>query len=62
MAEDRLLTSGELARLLGVSRRTISRWAADGSITPALTLVGGQHRWRLAEVEAQLRALRRRDE
>jgi hypothetical protein len=45
-----------------VSRRTISRWAADGSITPALTLVGGQHRWRLAEVEAQLRALRRRDE
>ncbi|MGH3587208.1 MAG: helix-turn-helix domain-containing protein [Pseudonocardia sp.] len=63
MAEDRqVLSSGELAKLLGVSRRTITRWASDGMITPAVTLVGGQHRWDPDDVKRQLRELRQRDE
>lgn len=61
---DRLLTSGELARALGISHRSITHYAKTGQLDPALTTPGGQYRWDLDDVKRQLRELnerRRRD-
>jgi excisionase family DNA binding protein len=53
----RLLTSGELAKELGVSLRTVQRWIADGVIEPELRTAGGHTRWNLDAVVARLQAL-----
>ena len=39
------LTPGQVARLLGVSPKTVNRWANDGRIPCAVTL-GGHRRFR----------------
>lgn len=57
MARRRLLTSGELADELGLSRRAISDYARQGKITPALRTPGGQYRWNLEQVKAEMDAL-----
>jgi excisionase family DNA binding protein len=57
-----LITTAELSKVLRVSPRTLARWAQDGTLQPAYTLPNGHHRWRLSDVEAQLRAQRQRDE
>lgn len=54
-----LLTSGELARELGLSLRTIQRYIADGSITPEFRTRGGHTRWDPEKVRQQLRELRK---
>jgi excisionase family DNA binding protein len=54
MEPARLLTSGELARRLGVSTSTVSDWARSGLITPELRTAGGHYRWVEADVRAQL--------
>lgn len=62
---DRLLTTGQLAKELGVSASAILKWSrADPPlITPEWsTPVGGHHRWRLSAVREQLRNARKRDE
>jgi excisionase family DNA binding protein len=56
----RLLTTGELARELGVSRGAVLKWANDGLITPAFTTPGGHLRWDLKDVRRQVRELRER--
>jgi DNA-binding transcriptional MerR regulator len=58
----RLLTSGELARELSISPRTVARYARDGLLKPAETTVGGHHRWDLEDVRKQMADLRDRDE
>jgi excisionase family DNA binding protein len=45
-----LLTSKEVATLLGVSTATLSRWRANGDGPPALS-VGGIYRYRPALIE-----------
>lgn len=55
-----LITSGDLARKLGLSRRTISQYAKRGWITPALETPGGQYRWRYEDVLAEMRELARK--
>lgn len=45
-----LLTPGQVARLLHVSPKTISRWAARGEIPCVITL-GGHRRFRVRDVE-----------
>jgi len=45
-----LLTSQEVAILLGVSTATLSRWRAQGNGPPALS-VGGVYRYRPALLE-----------
>ena len=56
------MSSGDVARRLGVSVGTISRWVRDGVLIPAFTTVGGRHRFRWSEVETQLREQRERDD
>ena len=48
------LTRSDVARLLGVSPNTVSRWAREGRLTCQLTL-GGHRRFDTHEIE-ELRA------
>jgi excisionase family DNA binding protein len=50
-AETGLLTGGQAARMLGVSPKTVNRWANDGRIPCAVTL-GGHRRFRLDVVRS----------
>jgi predicted site-specific integrase-resolvase len=52
-----LLTTADAAKALGVSPRTLQRWARDGLVHPELRLPHGQLRWNLAELRKQLSAL-----
>lgn len=54
---DELVGTGEAAQKLGVSRTTLARWAATGSITPAARTLGGHLRWNLDELRQQLASL-----
>ncbi len=53
---DRLLTTAEAAKAIGVSARSLSRWASERKLRPALRTPGGQARWDLAELKKQLQA------
>lgn len=50
-ADSAYLTPGQAARMLGVSPKTVNRWATDGRIPCALTL-GGHRRFRLDVIQA----------
>ncbi len=43
------MTPGQVARLFGVSPKTVTRWADAGRLTPVRTL-GGHRRYRASEV------------
>jgi predicted site-specific integrase-resolvase len=60
--EEPLLTTAQAARVLGISRRTLSRYALDGQLVPTLVLPSGHYRWEIADIRRQLRALRERTE
>ena len=51
MRPDTYITTGEAARLLGVSPKTVTRWASEGRILHQLTL-GGHRRYSLRAVLA----------
>lgn len=53
MENDKLLSPGEAARLLGVNPKTLSRWASDGKIRSTRTL-GGHRRFRESVILAIL--------
>ena len=55
-----LLTTGELAKELGVSRGAVVKWTREGKIHPELTTPGGHHRWDLDHARAELQALQDR--
>lgn len=50
VTENEYLTAGEVARLLHVSPKTISRWATDERI-PCLVTLGGHRRFHRDDVE-----------
>jgi DNA-binding transcriptional MerR regulator len=57
---ERLVGTGEAAKALGLSRRTLSRYAAEGRLTPAATSPPGRrvhYWWDLDDLRRQLRAL-----
>ena len=56
-----LVSSAEIAREFGVSRRTISRYVKDGHLVPTVVLPSGIYRWDIDDVRRQLRQLRQRD-
>jgi excisionase family DNA binding protein len=49
-----LLTTGQLARALNVSRTAILNWAEAGQIRPEVRTPGGHYRWVLDDVKRQL--------
>ena len=49
MANDELLTPGEVAVMFRVNPKTVTRWARAGKISAVRTL-GGHRRFRAAEV------------
>ncbi|HEY0638723.1 MAG TPA: helix-turn-helix domain-containing protein [Pseudonocardiaceae bacterium] len=55
MSDEPLISSGEVARRLGVNTRTVSRWVAEGVLRPAFTTPGGRYRFLWPEVAQQLR-------
>lgn len=54
-----LLPTGVAAKAVGVGRATLHRWWQDGKVKPTVVTAGGHARWRLSELEQQLRELRR---
>ncbi|HEX5121059.1 MAG TPA: helix-turn-helix domain-containing protein [Pseudonocardiaceae bacterium] len=52
---ERLVTTAEAARALGINRGTLARWARDGAVVPAVTTPGGQYRWDMDDLRRQLR-------
>ena len=56
-----LVPTSEAARRLGLSARSLSRWAQDGRVEPDLVTPGGHMRWDVERLRAQIVALRRRD-
>lgn len=50
-ADAAYLTPGQAARMLGVSPKTVNRWATDGRIPCAMTL-GGHRRFRVDVIRA----------
>ena len=63
LVSNRLLTTTEAAKALGVSARSLSRWAKEGRISPAMNTAGGDQRsgrylWDLNDLRAQLLNLR----
>lgn len=50
----RLVPTGEVARLLGVSTRTVQAWVADGLLEPDLRTPGGHMRWDLDRLRREL--------
>jgi predicted site-specific integrase-resolvase len=56
-----LLSSGEVARRIGVAPATISAWVRQGRLVPTVTTMGGRYRWRWSDVERQMREQRRTD-
>jgi excisionase family DNA binding protein len=61
-SDEPLLSSGDVAKRLGVSRRTISEWVRRGRLAPTWTTLGGRHRFRWSEVEAQIKAAQESDD
>jgi excisionase family DNA binding protein len=53
-AGEELMTSSELAKRLGVSTRTVSRWVQQGRLEPTFTTPGGQFRYAWQDVRRQL--------
>jgi len=50
--EERLLSTGEAARRLGLTRHTLARAVRRGALRPALRTPGGAYRFRAAAVDA----------
>ena len=50
------LSTGQVARMLGVDPSTVTRWDESGKLRPALTLPSGHRRYRRSDIEALLKA------
>jgi excisionase family DNA binding protein len=48
---DELLTTAQVAEIVGRDRSTITRWVQAGHLTPALTTAGGFLLFRRSDVE-----------
>jgi excisionase family DNA binding protein len=57
---EQLLTTAQAAKLLGVSARTLARYAEQGDLSPTVILPSGHYRWAMSDVRRQLREMRQR--
>jgi predicted site-specific integrase-resolvase len=60
--DEPLLSSGEVARRIGVAPATISAWVRQGRLAPTVVTMGGRYRWRWSDVERQMREQRQTDD
>jgi predicted site-specific integrase-resolvase len=62
MAEDQeeLLTTAQAAKVFGINRTTLGRYARDGLLKPTVVLPSGHLRWSLEDLRRQMQALRER--
>ena len=60
-AQREYLTPREAAQMLGVSPKTVVRWAAERRI-PSLVTLGGHRRFKREEIEALLQRMSEADE
>jgi DNA-binding transcriptional MerR regulator len=58
---DRLVSTGQAARELGIDPSTLARWARTGLAAPDFTTAGGHMRWDVERLREQLREQRERD-
>jgi predicted site-specific integrase-resolvase len=56
VAGEPYVTTRVAAKAIGVGVSTLQRWTARGLVTPALRTPGGQARWDIEDLKAQLRA------
>jgi hypothetical protein len=56
--DEPLLSSGDIAKRIGVAPATISAWVRQGRLIPTVTTMGGRYRWRWSDVERQMREQR----
>ncbi|MFN2490511.1 MAG: helix-turn-helix domain-containing protein [Actinomycetota bacterium] len=60
-ADEAYITSGEVARILRVSPKTVARWAKEGKL-PHLVTLGGHRRFPAGPIHELARRLRVVDE
>jgi DNA-binding transcriptional MerR regulator len=53
--DDKLMTTGQVARELRLSHRSLNRWAEQGVIRPAVVTPGGRRLWDLEDLRRQIR-------
>lgn len=53
--EARLASTSEAAVAVGVSTRSLARWAQDGVVEPEVRTPGGHLKWDVAKLRQQLR-------
>jgi excisionase family DNA binding protein len=58
--EERYLSEGQVAALLGISERTLQAWRYRGGHTPPFLKLGRTVRYRLGDVKQWLRERERR--
>ncbi|WP_219416797.1 MerR family transcriptional regulator [Pseudonocardia nigra] len=61
MTPSRLVPTSELARVLGLSGRTIQRYRQAGVLEPDVVSPGGHARWDVEKVRQRLRELAQSD-
>jgi excisionase family DNA binding protein len=59
---ERLVSTGEAARRLGVNLRTMQRWASEGLIKPDWVTPGGHMRWNVDRLLKEIKQLPSGDE
>lgn len=57
MTEIELVTTGAAARVLGIDRSTLTRWADAGVVTPKSRTLGGHMRWNIDDLRRQIAAV-----
>ena len=55
--EAKLISTGDAATALGVTRQTLINWLEDGDVTAAGRTGGGHYRWHLDELRVQVAAM-----
>lgn len=50
---DEMLTPADVALMMGVSAKSVARWAKDGRL-PSVRTPGGHHRFRRGDIEEYL--------
>jgi excisionase family DNA binding protein len=58
---NKLLSTGQAAKALGISGSSLSRWVRRGLVTPTLKTPGGQYRFDLDDLKAQMDYVRARE-